>query len=286
MSVKTRAASALSRTPLLLPAFRLYERLVALRWHRALAPRSGRDELPLPPPRLRVLVTGSADPQWFLESGRDDAETIAKTVDAAGVAMSDLGTMLDFGCGCGRVIRHWRHLETTQVFGSDYNEDLVAWCRRNLAFATFSVNDLAPPLPFDDETFDFVYAISVLTHLTEELGLRWMAELQRVIRPGGLLLVSTHGDAFVDRLAPEEQEAFRRGDLVVKRAAGVGSNLCSAYHPRAYVQEKLAPGFRVESYETARLQSQDVILLRKLETAAAGIDREMRLSVPAASSTR
>ena len=73
-----------------------------------------------------------------------------------------LDAVLDWGCGCGRVIRQWGQVENTQIYGSDYNPELIAWGRSALPFARLSTNGLAPPLPFPDDSFDFLYGISVL----------------------------------------------------------------------------------------------------------------------------
>ena len=64
--------------------------------------------------------------------------------------------MLDFGCGCGRVMRWWKDLESTRLHGTDYNPYLVAWCRQNLPFAEFSVNGLEAGLDLPDGHFDLV----------------------------------------------------------------------------------------------------------------------------------
>ena len=49
--------------------------------------------------------------------------------------------------------------------------------RRTCRSRRFERNALAPPLAFDDESFDLVYALSVFTHLTAELQLAWRDEL-------------------------------------------------------------------------------------------------------------
>ena len=144
---------------------------------------------------------------------------------------------LDFGCGCGRVTRHWRGLPA-EVFGSDYNRHLVDWCKRNLAFARFGSNDLKPPLPHPDGRFDFVYALSVFTHLPEALQRAWMEELARVIQAGGHLAVSLHGTRYLDDMTADERRAFEAGRLAV-RADSPGSNACAAFHPHDYVKQTL-----------------------------------------------
>jgi SAM-dependent methyltransferase len=185
----------------------------------------------VPPPRLIVRVAGTPDAAWFLESGRLAARAIRAALARAGRPVEELEAMLDFGCGCGRVTRRWASLNGTAVHGSDRSEDAVEWCRRNLPFARFEQNGLAPPLAFDDAAFDLAYGLSVFTHLPEELQVGWLHELSRVLRPGGRLLLTTHGDRYRGRLGPAERARYDAGEIVVRWQEVAGSNLCAAYHP-------------------------------------------------------
>ena len=74
-------------------------------------------------------------------------------------------------------------LPGSEIAGTDYNPDTIAWCRANIAGIRFELNGLAPPLAFDDAQFDFVYGISVLTHLSEAMQFAWFDELHRVTKP-------------------------------------------------------------------------------------------------------
>lgn len=262
----------LERVGVLAPAYRLYERARALRGRNGRAESEG---LPLPPARLRLVVGGTTDASWFLESGRATAETIRAAAARHGADLGEIERLLDFGCGCGRVTRHWRNLGAA-VHGSDYNAELVDWCRRNLSFATFTTNRLAPPLPLSSESVDVAHAVSVLTHLPEDLQQAWLAELRRVLRPGGLLLVTTHGDRYLDRLDADERDSYERGELVVRWESVAGTNLCTAFHPERYVREKLAGG-ELELLEFAPegavgTPDQDLIVLRRTESPQARPD--------------
>lgn len=200
------------------------------------------DGLPLPPLRLVNLATGQPDFHWLLEGGSAAAQSIMEVLRRNGVELEKAGSLLDFGCGCGRVLRQWRSLENVEVHGTDYNLALVEWCRRNLRFASVSANSPAPPLPYAESAFDLVYALSVFTHFPEELQLPWIAELRRITRPGGHILITTHGERYLESLSADEQSRFRAGKLVVKYGDVAFTNTCGAYHPQPYVREELGRG--------------------------------------------
>jgi SAM-dependent methyltransferase len=219
----------------------------------------------VPPPRLVVRVAGTADLKWFLEGGRLAAASIRDSLERHGATVDRLPSLLDFGCGCGRVLRNWATLDGTVVAGSDANHEAAEWCRRNLPFAEVATNGLRPPLAFEDERFGLVYALSVFTHLPEALQRPWALELTRVLAPGGFLLLSTHGTAYVDRFDAAERARFERGELVVRWAEAAGTNLCAAYHPPDYLP-RLAEG--LEQLELVREGArgnphQDLSLFRK-----------------------
>jgi len=252
--MKRRLLQLLERTGLIGPAFRAYERVVSLRLNRPVTA----DGPPLPPRRLMVRVAGTANADWFLRSGRAGYDAIA-----AHVPIADVDAVLDFGCGCGRVTRYWDSF-AGRVHGSDTNAKAVEWCNTNLSFAEFRTNGLAPPVAFEDASFDLVYALSVFTHLTEDLQLAWRDELRRVLRPGGFLLLTTHGQAYASRLTEDERARFDAGELVVRWGAVAGTNLCSAYHPERYLRETFADGFAFVKLEPEGARgnpTQDLVLL-------------------------
>jgi SAM-dependent methyltransferase len=195
--------------------------------------------------------------------GQHCAQVVTNTLRKQGVELVALDAVLDFGCGCGRTLRHFADLKQTRLCGTDYNPALIAWCRRNMAFADFAVNGLEPPLAYGDSSFDLVYAFSVFSHLPERLQHAWMQEMRRVIKPHGHLLLSTMSAGMLAaQYGAEAERQFARGELVVINADDPGSNACSAFHPDAYMRKQLARGFEALDFIPGGL-GQDVWLLRK-----------------------
>jgi SAM-dependent methyltransferase len=236
--------------------------------------RTGPDGLPLPPVHLVRITSGCArqarnNPERmyrsFFEGGEQGAGWIRDVVARAGRDMAAMDSILDFGCGCGRVIRHWHDLERPRVHGCDYNPYLAEWCAANLPFARFAVNELEPPLPYEDDSVDLVYSVSIFTHLDESLQRPWIEELARIARPGGLVLVTVTGPELANELLrPADLERFERGELVVKRSELAGMNACAAYHPARYIREELGRGFELVEHAISGAPDvrQDAVLLR------------------------
>ena len=206
---------------------------------------SNNETLPIPPYWARMLVTGSANIPAFLDFGRRGFDCIRETLERNGTPIGGLKDVLDFGCGCGRVIRYWNGFADTRIYGTDMNEYLVETCRRCVPFAQVSKNSMVGMLDYVDQSFDLVYAFSVFTHLDIKAQKAWRDEFRRILRPGGILLLSVHGNAYNERLVGQEREDFNSGRPVVRLGQYPGGNLCVSFHPEAYVRETLAEGFEI-----------------------------------------
>ena len=76
--------------------------------------------------------------------------------------------ILDWGCGHGRVIRHFEDIGPgVGLHAVDVDADNIRWAWANLPHISYSHGPLMPPLPVSENTFDpTIYGISVMTHLT------------------------------------------------------------------------------------------------------------------------
>ncbi|MDQ6852402.1 MAG: class I SAM-dependent methyltransferase [Actinomycetota bacterium] len=239
---------------------------------------------PLPSEELMHRVAGDGDGARFLEIGERSARQIDQVLAAVGRSLGEFGSILDWGCGCGRIIRWFDDLAAkTSLYGVDIDEQAITWCDQNLPFATFSVCQPQPPLEFPDGHFDLVFNHSVLTHLDERFQDFWLAELRRVTRPGGIVLLSVHGEyAFsvtedAERNAgadprPWRERLERDGILFVADDAHIGGPFPefyhSSFHAPWYVFSHWAQYFNVRAYlPRADLDFQDIIVLERVTDA-------------------
>jgi hypothetical protein len=163
-------------------------------------------------------------------------------------------------------LRHWKSLRDTSIHGTDQQTILVEECRRTLPFVTVTSNGPEPPLAYADKSFDLVYALSVFTHLNEQQQDAWRDEIRRILKPGGVWLLTTHGEAYIPKLSDSQLADFKAGNLVCRDGQFQGQNICVTYHPESYVREKLAAGFSVLEYVPEGAKGnpeQDLYLLRK-----------------------
>ena len=234
------------------------------------------DGLPIPPLKLRALIWGpNADLRTFFR-GRDDWKRIPDLLTLLrrnGVRLEKLQAILDFGCGCGRDLRQFYRLDsalTARLYGTDINQEQIDWCARNLKFAEFCVNPPDPPLMYAVEQFDLIYNYSVFTHLSEVQQEAWIMELERVLKPGGHLMLTVCGESYIHELTESQKAQFRSGRLVVRHEELSGKpseyGACAAYHPARFVKENLAAAFEIVNFipgQTSIPGSMDQYLLKK-----------------------
>jgi len=175
---------------------------------------------PLPPRALREIVA-DPEPEVFLWTGYLDTARILDLYEQYRSAPSSArSSILDFGCGCGRMSRFLTQLrDVCDVHASDINPRHVAWCQEHLREVRTVCNSPLPPLPYADRTFDLVFSLSVFTHLDEPAIGRWLGEFHRILAPGGLLIATTHGPNVLEMI--RDSEAHQRTCRMDAAEAGV-----------------------------------------------------------------
>lgn len=161
---------------------------------------------PIPPVKIRWRVHGSLDRDSYAKVGKLLAQNIQDLCSNTGRELSGFEDILDFGCGCGRVIQNFRaEPRPYELYATDIDPELVGWAKKNLDGVHWTVNAHRPPLPFKDDAFDFIYGISVFTHLDEDFQHVWLRELLRVARPGATLMLTVHGQHVLNGLKMLDQ---------------------------------------------------------------------------------
>jgi len=191
------------------------------------------------PPAYLAYESYGMDYELYFQDGLDTAKWLLGHF--ARHIRLDSVEILDWGCGPGRVIRHFPGLlpASCRFFGSDYNKSTINWCKDNIRGVSFTLNGLTPPLDFPAGKFHAVYGISVLTHLSADLQSSWVSEVRRVLRADGICFLTTHGDCHRNRLLADERELFDRGRFVERGNVKNGHRTFTTFHPPAYMKDLL-----------------------------------------------
>jgi ubiquinone/menaquinone biosynthesis C-methylase UbiE len=229
--------------------------------------RCFRKEHELPDDLLMHLVVHDVDPKRFLAEGKAAVELVQGMLERHQINIDGVRNVLDFGVGCGRVLRWWTdQSHKIQFWGTDINPCLVEWCRQHLPFANVSVNLLYPPTSYQDAQFDLVYAFSVFTHLAPETQTEWLGEFHRIIAPRKHLLLSSHGDFHAQLLGRGTYEKYQQDGYVVISKCSEGENLCASYQNKEFTARLLSEYFEILDFYPSALAScgnQDLYLLKR-----------------------
>ena len=144
--------------------------------------------------------------------------------------------ILDWGCGVACVVRHMPgHFPSgSEIFGSDYNAEMISWAQGAIPGVSFFKNGLLPPLPFGGSALDWIYGLSVITHLSDTALQAWLAEFHRILNPGGILCLTTNGTACEGLFSPAESDAYHGKGIVIRGGLDEGRKMFLAYHSPDY----------------------------------------------------
>jgi SAM-dependent methyltransferase len=196
----------------------------------------------LPPHHLAYDAYANADWVWYKVTGEATAQSLVGLLDHHG--MPAPRAVLDWGCGPARIIRHLPALlPDTELHGADYNGETIAWCSSHIPEVRFTQSSLEPPLPYDTASFDCVYCVSVITHLSEPVAAAWLEELARVLKPGGLLLLWANGGRVARALLADERRAYEAGNYVARGRVKEGRKFFLAVHPPQWLGARLSQSF-------------------------------------------
>lgn len=156
-----------------------------------------------PAPPHELMEYGEPAEQ-HLEKGQRDVASMLSALEQSGFEWDRCARVLEFGCCNGRLTRWLEpYVDGREIWGVDIQAEKVMWAMENLSPPfRFATTTTVPHLPFPDGHFGLVYAGSIFTHLGE-LHVAWLAELIRVLEPGGFLYITLHDETAIQILLEE-----------------------------------------------------------------------------------
>jgi len=154
-------------------------------------------EITPPSPDNMMRIGSYREFDAFVRNGRSIADRVAAHIKEFAPASGPL-TVLDFGAGVGRVaLPMWFDYKMlTHV--CDVDASAMEYLAKTFDEVDVKTTNFKPPLPYDDNTFDVVYSISIWTHLHADDQIAWLKEMRRIIKPGGYLMATTSSYKAID----------------------------------------------------------------------------------------
>lgn len=103
-------------------------------------------------------------------------------------------TILDIGCGRGMwgyMINILRDVRGAKIIGLDLNEDYLSFVRKHKIYTKLIKADLLKKLPIESKSVDFIICSEVIEHIVKKDGEKLLKEIDRIIKPGGRIIVTT-----------------------------------------------------------------------------------------------
>ena len=210
------------------------------------------------------------------------ADLVADALRAAGAPLADGRRVLDFGCSSGRVVRVLAAAYPgIDWHGSDPIPAAIEWAREHLPGIAFELGPEAPPLPYEDASFDAVFAISIWSHFSPSAAAAWLREMRRIVKPGAHLLLTTHGHTTLDhdeaaqvrgaeQLAEIERSLYEQGVWFKNEFGPQGDHgVANADWGTAFVSPEwllalTTPDWELVEFAPGRVESnQDLYVLRR-----------------------
>lgn len=241
------------------------------------------EQIPLPPVGLVARVTGTEDLQWFRHSGGLSLNDWERSLGGIARNFDQFENIVDYGCGCGRVLRHLKpRLRPEQkLHAMDVDADAIGWVQQNIQGVETHVLSPMPPTTLPNASIDLVLNHSVFTHLTEDVQTLWLAEVARIVKPGGLAVLTFHGrnvwEGYRTHLIESgrvEEEAYINRRLDSYGFHYIGGRTTyedvlpeyygSSFQTIDYVEREWQRHFTIKAWYTkAALAHQDILVLER-----------------------
>jgi SAM-dependent methyltransferase len=170
---------------------------------------------------LMFTERSAAEAASYRERALNVISLIEESLAASGRSFDDVERWLDFGCGYGRVVRFLtERVPAERIYAADVAVEGVRFCS-----SEFGVHPVVSPAELTKlrlGRFDFVYAISVLTHLDERNSVALLRLLGESLEPGGIALFTIHGRHSLENPGLYGAEYEERREEIAARVAEAG----------------------------------------------------------------
>lgn len=197
------------------------------------------DHIPQPPEELVFATQGIEDVNAYKNSIIPGVYQMKRYLAQTGLDVTGIRSVIDIGCGTGRLLVGW-YLDNPErlLAGYDINTELIDWARNHLPPSIrFHVNDLLPPIPNRQTSFDLLCMASVFTHLSQHSQRLWIQEINQLLQPGGIAFITLHGETYLHLagMASRLDEFYQQGFLEIVHPRE-GSNSYTSYHSPEYAK--------------------------------------------------
>lgn len=145
------------------------------------------------------------DIEEFFDSGKEYIQEALTLCHNSGVSLKK-GTVLDFGCGVGRLTLALAE-EFETCYGVDISPRMIELANQFNRFGErckYILNLKSDLSLFEDDFFDFIYTAEVLQHLPVELTKKYIEEFIRTLKPDGVVVFQMP----VQRLVKDEKKIY------------------------------------------------------------------------------
>src|SRR5262245_55063659 len=231
------------------------------------------DFRPIPPATNRMRV-GSRGIGRFMQAGRNCYRPLQAAIGSYFRSTDGRPRVLDFGCGVARTLRYFRQ-EDFELHACDVDVSAIDYVHAAFPGVSAYPSSYEPPLRYASDHLDIVYAISVWTHLAPGKQIPWLLEMKRILRPGGLALLTTFGPYAYRRGTHQRHITFSYDDLVrtgfqyseyteETRSPGAGPSYGVAAHTPGYIRPEWSKYFRVLDVQEGVIDDLlDLVVLQK-----------------------
>ncbi|HLF56883.1 MAG TPA: class I SAM-dependent methyltransferase [Thermoanaerobaculia bacterium] len=243
-----------------------------------------RDTFPIPSTADREGYHDDRHFEYWL-SGLRDFVLVEERLRSLGAELRAGERVVELGCATGRVLRHFLSQgPAVDLWGLDLNRRHIEWIRRFLGpRPRVAQTTVLPHLPIESDSCALVLAFSVFTHI-DELDLAWIAELRRILRPGGFAYLTLHtehtwsglqpGSPLLTALqtmhsdtegieAPAGPGGVLPGERLVFRPSAGGPYVSNVFHSTAYIRDAWGRLLSLRSEHREGSDYQDVFILQK-----------------------